>query len=770
MSLISDEPGPSAVGENPRARAWAWARDHEYRNEALALLAIFAALPLLPRTLPFGLYVLGGVSAAGMILNGLAVALVYRVNRFPNFAQVALAAFAGTVFSSLVRGQFFLDVARSVCGCVSRDPKGISVTVNFLLAVVVGMATATAVSFGFYVIVLRRFGRASRLLLSVFTLFAAQLLSYSEGDVARLLGVEATLEGAERIEVPVDFEWTIDAFARLHLRDVLLVALAVVALIGVARYLRTSDTGTAVNAASENPDRARSLGVDVVAVTSRVWILAGLLAGAAGVVGAFGATTEARLGPLKGLVTLLFVAVVARFRSFAMLACAALVMGTLELAVPYSFGSRAPYDAVGVFLIGGVLLLQRVRRTRADRDDASGFEVAREPRPIPAELRGLSQVRAWVRNGTAAGVLVLLGLPWVFSGRRTAEFTVFVIFVIVGLSLVVVTAWMGQVSLGQFGFAAIGAWGAAVSGLPMPIAVVVGGFLGAVAAVVVGLPALRLGGLTLAVSTLAFATSANILFTGDRYLGQLLPATLERPRLLGMDLVDPRVFYYAMVVLTAATAVGVMGLRRSHLGRALIGLRSNEAAGEAFGLDPVRLRLTAFAISGFLAAVAGGLFAFHVGSVDSGSFDPTRSLELFVFSAIGGLGGVAGPVCGMVFMAVARSFGTNAIVAYLAVGLGGMLVLMAAPGGLAQLLYEARDSALRRVAMRLRIPVPSLMGERGAARAFDRLPLDENRRASRSGLALPLDYRLPNQWALDRLADEDDGVPPTVRAFEGRPT
>jgi branched-chain amino acid transport system permease protein len=432
-----------------------------------------------------------------------------------------------------------------------------------------------------------------------------------------------------------------------------------------------------------------------------------------------------------------------------MVGVAALGLGVLKVGMEYAYRSSAPLDASLVFIVGGVLLLQRYRQSRAERDDVAPNELTREVRPIPGELRHLPQVKSTVRYGLAVVAAVVVALPWILAGSDTTLLTIYFIYAIIGLSLLVLTGWAGQISLGQFGFAAIGGWAAAVSGLPMPFALALGGAAGAVAAVLVGLPGLKLRGLHLAISTLAFAVSAKVLFVDDRFLGRMLPHTIERPSVLGMDFDDQRVFYYFIVLVVGAVAVAVAGLRRSRTGRALIALRANEATAQSFGINVLRVRLTAFAVSGFLAAFAGGLFVFHQRQLTPASFGADQSLQMFLFSVIGGLGGIAGPFFGFGYMAVLSFLDGNALIRYAGAGTGAMLLLFAAPGGLSQLFYDSRDAALRRLAVRLRIPVPSLTGDRAAARALDRAQLDLDRARSKPGLA-PLRYKLPHQWALDR--------------------
>jgi hypothetical protein len=139
------------------------------------------------------------------------------------------------------------------------------------------------------------------------------------------------------------------------------------------------------------------------------------------------------------------------------------------------------------------------------------------------------------------------------------------------------------------------------------------------------------------------------------------------------------------------------------------------------------------------------------------------SLTVFLYTVLGGLGGIAGPLLGMGFYAIVNFFfASNPLIQYLGAGLGAVLLMMVAPGGLAQLLYTARDSMLRRLAYRLRIPVPSLMGDKGAQLSVDKAVLEENRSMRRPGEAMPLSYKPRDQWALARRGGVVD-----ARAKEG---
>jgi branched-chain amino acid transport system permease protein len=395
-----------------------------------------------------------------------------------------------------------------------------------------------------------------------------------------------------------------------------------------------------------------------------------------------------------------------------------------------------------------VLLVQRVRTSRADVDVDRGWRLTKEMRPIPTELRGLDVVRRWTRIGSIALVAVLLGLPWVLAPAQTNLAAVMLSYAMIGLSLLVLTGWAGQISLGQFGFAAVGGYVSAVLGWPFPISTIVGALAGAAVALVVGLPALRLRGLHLAISTLAFAVAVSSVLLNRRYLGRALPDSLSRPSFVGLDLDDQRTFYYFVLVFLILTTIAVIGMRRSRAARALIASRDNEASAQSFGINLVRVRLGAFAVSGFIAAFAGGLFAYSQYAVAQSGFGVTQSINLFLMAVIGGLGTIAGPLIGAAYLGATTIFISNKFVALGATGLGVVILLLFAPGGLAEVAYRVRDSALRRVADRYRIDVPSLVAA-GRRELGRRAPMSPKTRSGGGHVFVPIRYRAEGQWAVE---------------------
>jgi branched-chain amino acid transport system permease protein len=405
-------------------------------------------------------------------------------------------------------------------------------------------------------------------------------------------------------------------------------------------------------------------------------------------------------------------------------------------------------DVLVLAVIVTVFTVQRTRGTRVDTEADAGWKASRETRPIPSQLRDLEVVRRWLRTGRALGIVAILGLPWLLSPSQTNLAAVTVIYGIIALSLLVLTGWAGQISLGHFAFAAIGGWVTAVVRLPFPLPPLLGAAAGAVVAVLIGLPALRLRGLHLAVSTIAFAVATTSVLVSPRYLGKHLPSTLNRPRVLGLALEDQRTFYYFALFFLALTVVAVVGMRRSRTARALIGGRDNEPAAQAFGINLVQARLSAFAVSGFLAAFAGGMFAYSQYAVNAQSFTVDASIRIFLMVVIGGLGSVTGPLLGAAYIGAAEMFGQgNAFVALGATGIGVVSLLLFLPGGLGELVFMMRDAMLRRVAARYRIDVPSLVADRRRGLG-DKVPIEAKARPGGGTVFTPQRYRPDGQWAV----------------------
>jgi branched-chain amino acid transport system permease protein len=335
---------------------------------------------------------------------------------------------------------------------------------------------------------------------------------------------------------------------------------------------------------------------------------------------------------------------------------------------------------------------------------------------------------------------------------RTNLMGVILVFAMLAVSLVVLTGWAGQVSLGQVGFLGIGAAvGGAVSsrlGWDVLAAIAVAGVVGALVAVVLGLPALRVRGLMLAVITLAFAHAVSLWLLNQTVMSSWLPrGRIERKPLLGLIPIKSETqYYYFTLVCLVLVLLMCKAVRSSRLGRTIIGVRENERGAQAYGINVVRAKLTAFALSGFIAAVAGAIFVHHQQALGINPYATEESLAVFTMVVIGGLGSLPGALVGAAYVEGARYFLPPEL-SFFVGGVGLLLVLMVLPGGLGSLLYMGRDGYLRWVAARRRLIVPSLNA--------DVHDLESMNSGKEKGLEL-----------LRLLADRPSGGVPAALAFE----
>jgi len=309
--------------------------------------------------------------------------------------------------------------------------------------------------------------------------------------------------------------------------------------------------------------------------------------------------------------------------------------------------------------------------------------------------------------------------PLIADEKYAGRFTIVVITAIVGVSLVVLTGWAGQISLGQFGFAGLGAMTAAGMGVrhwDFFVCLIVAGLVGALAAVLIGLPALRIQGPFLAVTTLSFAFTVQYFFLNPSYFGSWLPKSGQfnsRPKLYGFFSTQSDIrFYFVCLTILGLMLLLARSMRRNRIGRILIGVRDNPKLVQAYGVNLARTKLAAFAISGFIAAVAGGLFSFFLQSVDSNTYTATASVNVFTVAVIGGLTSLPGAIIGAVWVeGIPFLFNGDAIIRLLTSSVGLLALLLFIPGGLSELFYKNRDSFLRWVAKRNDLHVPSLVAD-----------------------------------------------------------
>jgi ABC-type branched-subunit amino acid transport system permease subunit len=231
------------------------------------------------------------------------------------------------------------------------------------------------------------------------------------------------------------------------------------------------------------------------------------------------------------------------------------------------------------------------------------------------------------------------------------------------------------------------------------------GAVTAVIAVVVGLPALRVRGLYLAVSTLAFSLwlMGPILSTTcwnvpviDKRVCTGLPnpqsTLIARPSIFGIDLGSERAYAWFSLVVLILSALMVRLWRDRGVARRLIAVRDNESGAGATGIPLARTKLLAFALSGFIAGYAGVCLAFALERFSTSTFDPTYSLLVVSMVVIGGLDSIAGAVLGALYLVgIPAAFGTTPTIQFLTSGLGLLAFILYLPGGLAEVMHQLGD-------------------------------------------------------------------------------
>lgn len=686
------------------------------------LVFVLALAPvMLPGGLPPGVLARGLVSGCSTALLAAGLVLVYRSARIVNFAQAALGGAAAYLCFALV------------------EFVGVPFVVALPVALLGGALTGLLVD----AIFVQRFLNSPRLILTVVTIVLSRFLGDSRrfvdalpgiGSAARSLrGIEALQDGRMRLPFrSLAFDVHPFTFGFAAIATVVMTATA---LGGLLAFLRSSRLGTAVRGAAVNAERASSLGINVRLVSSVVWSLAGLLSGLAALTvmmnSGFGIESY---GP-ELLIPALAAAVLARMERIPVAVVSALLLSVVDGALSWSNADDALLPLGYLLLIAAALLVQRRARTRSEAHDAVSWQAVREIRPVPKELEGLTEVRRTRRILAGSAAVFLAVLPFVTSNAQTALISLVFIHAIVALSLVVLTGWAGQVSLGQFGLVAM----AAVAGGHLTSHVglsfwvtlpVVAALTGGVAAVL-GVPALRVRGPFLAVSTIAFAVATHAVVFETDLFASLLSDRVYRPRFAFVSFASERNFYFLALFFAGLSALTVGRLRRSRPGRLLVALRDNEAGVESFGVPALRTRLAAFSLAGALCGIAGVLFVHHQRAVDAVSFAPVASIDIFVMTMIGGVTSVSGALLGAAYVGAADFVITNQVFRNMVTSGGLLTLLFVAPGGLAGLLASVRDGALRIVATRRQIVVPSLFADLDAEVLAGR----------RAPLATPIPYR-----------------------------
>ena len=626
-----------------------------------------------------GTLVLGLLNGLTIGLLAVGLVLVYKSNRFLNLAHAQL----GTL-SALLLAKWVLDW-------------GMNWWLALALAVAVGVVTGLLVDRYLISPLKRRGGSPIRLLL--LSLAASQLL-------LGLTFIPALGPNTDKIRAyPQPFGSTVQ-IGNVVLTGMWLLTAALVPLlvIGLALFMRYSLLGRQIRAAANNPEAARSCGISVGKVSAITWGVAGGLSAISAILQAptQPSFNVAALGPYLLMLTL----GAAAFGAFVSLP-GALGGGLLLAFMSQIVTAETSNGSDGELAVFGLILLVVLVRGRAISKvfSMSGGNVDTLPvTRVPEALRASGLVRykgLWLAATGAAIAVVFPHLPWFDTEGHRFLLALILIYALLGVGLTMLVGWGGQVSLGHFALIGLGSYLAArwsAHGWNLTAMMILAGLIGGVVMVVIGLPALRVGGLTLTVTTLGFAVIATDWLYHQSWAGSTQFSANIVPTALGPHLGTPSselsIYYLALVVLLLGVAAAG-AVRRFGPGRLMIAVRDNDRAAAAFGLFPPSIKLAILGLSGLFAGVAGVLWGEAWRVASPGQFTPDLSVALIAIPVIGGLGSVGGAVVAAVALYASTfflgpevtplfgSFGHNQGFQLFLAGAGQVAVLLTQPMGIA---------------------------------------------------------------------------------------
>jgi ABC-type branched-subunit amino acid transport system ATPase component/branched-subunit amino acid ABC-type transport system permease component len=576
----------------------------------------------------------------GLIISLLAVGfvLIYKANRFLNLAHAQLGVLSAMLLLKVVN-DWGWDWWLSAIACV-----------------VVGIATGLVVERFVIGPVRRRTKSPVRLL----------ILSIGVSQVLLAVTYIPGLSPTSQAPFPQPFT------SHIQVGGVVLSGMSMLTLIGVPLllilltvFLELTSIGKQIRAAAGNPDAARLCGISVSRVSLITWGIAGGLSALAAILN--GPTTTSfnaqAVGPFLLMLTM-GAAALGAFVSFPFAVGGGLGLGVIYQVVlaQTSNAGTAELAVFGVILVAVLVRGRAIGRAFA----VEGSAVPERPGlRVPEALRDSFILRNGLRWVIGVSLIVAVVVPLLPYFKSNQFLLVLVlVYALIGVSLTMLVGWAGQVSLGQFALVGIGAYltarWAGDSGWSMVVLLVVAGLVGAVVMIVIGLPALRVRGLALAVTTLGLAVIAPDWLYQQGWLGGASPFNAEVQTMTvlpGVGTIGSQLYlYYVVLVVLVLVIAAASTLRRSAVGRVIIATRDNERAIASFGVKPSVVKLRVLALSGFVAATAGVFFAADWQSVTPTYFTADISVAVLAIPVVGGLGSLGGAVFAAVLLYMSTFF------------------------------------------------------------------------------------------------------------------
>lgn len=656
---------------------------------------------------------------AGAVTALLALGVIgqYQASRVVNFAHGAMAMFCAYCYTELrSSGDLVLPVV-VVPHRIALAGHGLATAPSIAITLVYAAAFGVAVYLGIFRW-LRNAPSLAKVVASIGLMLSLQALAVIH------FGTGARPSPRVLPNAPIT------VFGATVGRDrVLLAAIALAAGVVLSALYRFTRFGVVTRACAQNERSASLLGWWPIRSEVANWAIASVIAGLAGILAApITSLTPSTL--TLAIVPALAAALVADLSSFTVAAIAGLLIGvgqslSVKAAATWSWFPQHGMAEVLPFAVIAVVMLVRGKRlpTRAETNEG------RLPR-APLGNRPFLPLAMLV----PAIVLLLL----VTSAGWRAAVVQSLVTACVLLSLVVLTGLVGQVSLAQAAFAGIGGFLMAklldAAGVPFPIALIFAGLVTVPIGLAVGLPALRIRGINLAIITLGAGVAIDaFVFRNEQISGGLAGVHVSPPKLFGADLGIagshpgdyPRVAFGLVALATfVVLAVVAVNLRRSATGAHCLAVRANERAASAIGINVAATKLFAFGLSAFVAGAAGGLIGYQQGRLSPESFSIFVSLMLLAIAYIGGIASVSGVIFaglvlapgGLVFTAMERWFQLGRYQPLVA-GVGVIISAILNPDGVAAAAGFAGRRNRRHVTgtateRPASLPVPAVLGDR----------------------------------------------------------
>lgn len=623
-----------------------------------------------------------GLSQGALIAAiALGVVLTYRGSGVVNFANSAVAMYVAYVYAVLRReGDLFLPPLpnplapiEGVVHWFQADdtfdlpdiPTRISFGPNmqFWPALIIALLFAVFLGWVMHVLIFRPLRTAPPLAKVVASI---GLFLYLQAVILRRFGIQPYgvkempfFEAGDQVSLGAGIKMTTAQFATV----VLIVVFTVVLWL----LFQRTRFGLATRAAAENEKGAVLLGFSPDFLAGANWMLSSLITGLLGI---FAATVQATVDP--GTIPALIIpavtaALVGGFTSFGWTTFASMLLGMQFGLVAYISARHEWFPQTGGLPMPGfdrllplvviVLVLSLRGKSLPTRGAIASGRLPFSPTPPTWAVR---------YAGPALALVTAILALFVFTPSFRLALSTTLIGVIICLSIVVITGYVGQISLAQMAFAGISAFIvsklSSEHGVPFPIPIFIGASVATVAGLIVAIPALRVRGVNLAIVTLAFAVAVDkAVFANQSFNGGLFGAKVDTPklftesrsvryRILGMLAGDgkqpnPMTAIFVLVVVVILCYL-VANLRRSATGRKLLATRSNERAAAAAGINVSGMKVLAFATSAFIAGIGGAVFAYRTGAVAADRFDYLDSMTFFAFAYLGGIACVSGAIGG----------------------------------------------------------------------------------------------------------------------------